>query len=98
MAERSSLATAANIFAAPNEAFQSIKDRPTFLLPLAALLLGYSLVSLLYMNSVDLPWYIGQQLESSDAQMTNASVNRQSRRQARSRHWRSARPGPPYRR
>jgi hypothetical protein len=72
MAERSSLATAANIFAAPNEAFQSIKDRPTFLLPLAVLLLGYSLVSLLYMNSVDLPWYIGQQLESSDAQMTNA--------------------------
>jgi hypothetical protein len=72
MAERSSLATAANVFTAPTEAFASIRERPTALLPIVLLLAGYALVSLLYMSSVDLPWFIEQQLDNSRTEMSDA--------------------------
>ena len=72
MAEHSSFATAANIFAAPNEAFEAIKQRPTALLPLLVLITAYCAVSFAYTTAVDVPWMIEQQLESSGAQMSDA--------------------------
>lgn len=72
MAEHSSLATAANIFAAPNEAFEAIKSRPTVLLPIIVLVLGYSAVSMAYMHSVDLPWFMEQQIAGAPAEMSAA--------------------------
>jgi Yip1 domain len=70
MAESSSLAVAANIFVAPNEAFASIKERPRVLLPILLLVLFYSAISLVYMTSVDLPWFMEQQLASSNPDVT----------------------------
>ena len=70
MSESSSFATAANIFAAPGEAFRAIKSRPTVLLPILALVICYSAVSLLYMQSVDLPWFFEQQLANAPNELT----------------------------
>jgi hypothetical protein len=72
MAEHSSLATAADIFAAPNEAFETIKSRPTALLPIVVLVLSYSAVSMAYMHSVDLPWFMEQQIAGAPAEMSAA--------------------------
>jgi len=72
MAESSSLAVAANIFVAPSEAFAAIKERPRVLLPILLLVLFYSAISLVYMTSVDLPWFMEQQLTASGAEMTEA--------------------------
>jgi hypothetical protein len=72
MAESSSLAVAANIFVAPNEAFAAIKERPRVLLPILVLIVFYSAISLVYLSSVDLPWFLEQQLASSNAEVTEA--------------------------
>ena len=70
MANDSSLAVAANIFASPNEAFPVIKERPKFLLPVLVLLIGYCAVSFAYMNEVDLPWFMDNQLQAGNAELT----------------------------
>jgi hypothetical protein len=72
MTDQSSLAVVANVFAAPLEAFAVIRQRPTILLPLLALLITYSAVSLVYTNSVDLPWLMEQQIEMAAADLTQA--------------------------
>lgn len=64
MADASAFAVAANLFAAPNEAFAAIRKRSYIWLPLVVLIGGNALVSLVYMNSVDLPWFMEQQLDA----------------------------------
>jgi hypothetical protein len=65
MAESSSLALAVNVFTAPNSAFAALKERPRVWLPLLLLIAGYAAVSFTYMNSVDIGWYMDQQIPQS---------------------------------
>lgn len=71
MAESSALTTATNIIASPNEAFASIKTHPTIWLPLLLLIVGYTAISMTYMNSVDIGWFVDQQLQASTADLTD---------------------------
>jgi hypothetical protein len=71
MANESALAIATNIFTAPSEAFPVIKEHRKVLLPLLALVIGYSVVSVLYTATVDLPWLMEQQLRMSNPAMTD---------------------------
>jgi hypothetical protein len=76
MADSSSLAIATNIVTAPSEAFAALKERPNFLLPLLLLIVGFSAVSFLYVNEVDIGWLMEQQMQYgaqvSGAQQTEA--------------------------
>jgi hypothetical protein len=76
MANNSSLSVAANIFTSPSEAFPAIKERPRVLLPIIVLLAGYCAVSFVYMNTVDLPWFMDNQLQG------NAQLTEEQREQA----------------
>ena len=76
MAESSSLALAVNIFTAPNQAFAALKERPRVWLPLILLIAGYAAVSFTYMNSVDIGWYLDQQVAQ------NPNLTEQQREQA----------------
>jgi hypothetical protein len=67
MATTSLLATAVNIFAAPNEAFPVIRERPRPMFPLALIILGFVLLTVTYVNLVDLPWYLESQMRASPA-------------------------------
>jgi hypothetical protein len=72
MADKSSLAVAIDLFTAPNQAFAAIKERPSVWLPLIALIVSYAAVSFAFMTSVDLPWFFDQQLQQSNADLTDA--------------------------
>jgi Yip1-like protein len=72
MADTSSLAIATNIVTSPSEAFAALKERPRFLLPLLLLIVGYSAVSFLYINKVDLGWLMEQQLQLGGADLSAA--------------------------
>jgi len=76
MSGSSSLATATNIFTAPSAAFATIKERPRVWLPLLVLIIGYAAVSFTYMNSVDIGWFLDNQLAQ------NAALTEQQREQA----------------
>jgi len=65
MTEKSSLAVALDLVAAPNQAFAAIKERPSVWLPLLVLVVSYATVSFVYMTSVDLAWFFDQQLQQS---------------------------------
>jgi hypothetical protein len=67
MAESSTLAIAMNIFTAPSAAFSALKERPRVWLPLLLLLGGYAAVNVVYVNSVDLGWFMDAQLASNPA-------------------------------
>jgi hypothetical protein len=71
MADPSAFAVAANVFAAPNDAFPAIREKSRVWLPLLVLIGGYALVSLIYMNSVDLPWFMEQQIDAQIAMSGN---------------------------
>lgn len=73
MAESSSLAIAMNVFTSPAEAFATIKARPRVWLPLLVLLIGYAAVNVMYANSVDLGWFMEQQI-AQNAALTEAQV------------------------
>ena len=83
--QANSLTTAVNIFASPNEAFASIKARPTFFVPMLVACIGVAAYSWLYALEVDLGWLTERQLrgqtlfELTDAQIqaqVNAAVER----------------------
>ena len=71
MASTGSLSVAANIFTAPAAAFAAIKERPSPWLPLLLILVGYCLVSFLYLNGVDLPWFMDRQMQQAEADITD---------------------------
>jgi hypothetical protein len=72
MADGSSAAVAANVFTSPNDAFAVIRERPGVFLPVLVLIVGYAAVSFLYMNKVDLPWFMEQQMAAGNPDMSDA--------------------------
>jgi hypothetical protein len=76
MADRSPLAVVIDLFTSPNQAFAAIKEQPSVWLPLVVLIVAYCAVSVVYMTSVDLGWFLDQQLQQ------NAEITEQQREQA----------------
>jgi hypothetical protein len=70
MADSSSVSVLGNIFTAPSLAFAAIKERPNPWLPLLVLVIGYCVVSFLYLQVVDLPWLMDRQLAQAGGNMT----------------------------
>ncbi len=64
IANDSVLVTAVNIIAAPREALEALKLKPTVLLPLAALLIANAAVVLTYYSQVDLVWLLESSLQN----------------------------------
>lgn len=56
--------TAVNVIAAPREAFNVLKLKPTVLLPLAALIIANATVVLTYYSQVDLAWLLESSLQN----------------------------------
>lgn len=67
MAETSRIGVAVNIFASPRDAFEVIRDRPRALLPWLLVIAGAATVNFMFVNLVDLAWYIEQQIRASAA-------------------------------
>src|SRR5215510_2210760 len=63
MADSTSVGVLSNIFTAPSLAFAAIKERPNPWVPLLVMMLGTFAVTYVYMNSVDFPWLLDQQLQ-----------------------------------
>lgn len=61
--------TVTDIFAAPSRAFAALRDRPTFALPLLAVLLANTAVVLWYYHAVDIVWLIDSGLERAGTDM-----------------------------
>lgn len=76
MAHSSSNNVLVNIFTAPQAAFAAIKERPSPWLPLLLILAGTFAVQYVYMQAVDLPWLLDQQMQVNpnltDAQRSEA--------------------------
>jgi hypothetical protein len=67
MADSSSGSVLVNIFTSPSAAFAVIKERPSPWLPLLILVVGAFAVQFTYMQAVDFPWLMDQQLQSGPA-------------------------------
>jgi hypothetical protein len=65
MAGTSALATLTNILVAPNEAFASIRERPSAWLPLVAIVLGTCVTQFLYLSEVDMGWLVERQMDAA---------------------------------
>lgn len=63
MTNSSSGSVLVNIFTAPSAAFAAIKERPSPWLPLLLLLMSTFAVQYAYMQAVDLPWLLDQQMQ-----------------------------------
>ncbi len=67
MADSSAVSVLVNIFTSPSAAFAAIKERPSPWLPLLILLVGAFTVQFTYMQAVDFPWLMDQQLQAGPA-------------------------------
>jgi len=65
MADSTTVGVLTNIFAAPSLAFAAIKERPNPWLPLLIMIVGTFAVQFTYMQVVDLPWMLDQQLQQA---------------------------------
>jgi hypothetical protein len=75
MASANFLTNTLNIFAAPQEAFASIKAKPTVLFPLLAICSFAAAANWLYLLEVDIAWLIEQQLRAVDfLDLTEAQI------------------------
>lgn len=63
-------ATAINVLTSPAEAFAALRDRPTFLFPLAAILALIAATMLLYYSSVDIAWLMDLSLPPESPNMS----------------------------
>ena len=72
MTSTSSLAIATNIFTAPMEAFEALKDQPRVWFPIVVLVVAYTAVNFAYLYSVDLPWFMDAQMQATGNQLTEA--------------------------
>ena len=72
MADSTSVGVLSNIFTAPSLAFAAIKERPNPWLPLLVLMISVFVVQFMYMQAVDFPWLIDQQLQQAGGNMTEA--------------------------
>jgi hypothetical protein len=75
MADGTTVGIVTNIFTAPSTAFAAIKERPNPWLPLLVLIIGTFAVQFAYMQAVDLPWLMDQQLQQGGANLTDAQRN-----------------------
>jgi hypothetical protein len=71
MADSTTVGVVTNIFTAPSIAFAAIKERPNPWLPLMVLMIGTFAVQFAYMQAVDLPWLMDQQLQQGGANLTD---------------------------
>jgi len=65
MADSTTVGVLTNIFTAPSLAFAAIKERPNPWLPLLIMIVGTFAVQFTYMQVVDLPWMLDQQLQQA---------------------------------
>lgn len=63
--------TLINIFTSPMDAFRSLKSKPRTLFPLLLLIACNVGMTLVYMRSVDIPWLLETQMQTSAAQLTD---------------------------
>jgi hypothetical protein len=75
MADSTTVGVLTNIFAAPATAFAAIKERPNPWVPLLIMIVGTFAVQFTYMQAVDLPWLIDQQLQQAGADITEEQRN-----------------------
>ena len=71
MSDSSSVGVLSNIFTAPSQAFAAIKERPNPWLPMLVLMVGVFLQQFTYLQVVDFPWLMDQQLQQAGT-MTDA--------------------------
>jgi hypothetical protein len=65
MSDSTSVGVLSNIFTAPSLAFAAIKERPNPWLPMLVLMVGVFLQQFMYMQVVDYPWMMDQQLQQA---------------------------------
>jgi hypothetical protein len=65
MADSTSVGVLSNILTAPSLAFSAIKERPNPWLPLLVLMVGVFLQQFMYLQVVDYPWMMDQQLQQA---------------------------------
>jgi Yip1 domain len=75
MADSTTVGVLTNIFTAPAIAFAAIKERPNPWVPLLVLIVGTFAVQFAYMQAVDLPWLIDQQLQQAGGDITEEQRN-----------------------
>ena len=63
-----------NIFVEPGKVFAELKEKPTFLLPMALMMVLTVVMSLLYFNKVDTDWFASHQLAMSGSEMSAAEI------------------------
>ena len=63
-----------NIFVEPGKVFAELKEKPTFLLPMALMMVLTVVMSLMYFNKVDSEWMAGHQLAMSGSEMSAAEI------------------------
>lgn len=63
-----------NIFIEPGKTFESLKEKPTFALPLILLTVATAVSTLLYFLHVDPEWFSNFQLQAMAAEMSKAEV------------------------
>jgi hypothetical protein len=74
MTANSAASKLVNIFTSPGEAFKAIRERPQAWVPLVILVIGVAAVSIRYMTSVDLGWFLEAQMRNSGRELTDAQV------------------------
>jgi hypothetical protein len=75
MADSTTVGVLTNIFTAPAIAFAAIKERPNPWVPLLIMIVGTFAVQFTYMQAVDLPWLIDQQLQQAGGDITEEQRN-----------------------
>jgi Yip1 domain len=75
MADSTTVGVLTNIFTAPAIAFAAIKERPSPWVPLLIMIVGTFAVQFTYMQAVDLPWLIDQQLQQAGSDITEEQRN-----------------------
>jgi hypothetical protein len=65
MANTATLAIATNIITAPSEAFAAIRERPSPWFPLLAISIVACLASYLFVDRVDLAWFLDNQMQAN---------------------------------
>jgi len=79
MADTSLTNIAINVFAAPGEAYPAIRERPRAFLPWFLIVAGICAVTMIYMNSVDIGWYLEPQVRG---QLANSNLSEAQIQQA----------------
>lgn len=63
-----------NIFVEPSKVFAEQKEKPTFLLPLALMMLLTAVMSFMYFNKVDSDWFTNHQMAMSGSEMSASEM------------------------